>query len=917
MSDLLDDVEEIYDSIDNDLKDEWEAPGFWGGRNEDIGKEKVVELFAWMMHGRVEYVDKVKASRVYERGELKGQPIYAYGAGWYINTQMAPTTKTHDNGDVMFSWQKPLPLKYSEDIHGTEDNMVITDAKGRNRYDTFDLIKNLPPLNDELMGRLTAIQAKARDIMDESFEYLTNETEKSFVNILAALKRHFPNKSITQLRSAIVDGNFYDKQGNELWSNEERAALQLLEDNFTKWSLENPFKPTMTISDYKTNYFPYIYMPENFVFLIEDAIESMEVSLEKVDGAIAAATGDALQTLKKQKNGLEQSIDRQKEMKQTLLGAEIDQNDEDKMLTRTKSKHFKHVSNAFDVLKSRVDRGIFRNYLEHSARSVERNNLTAELIHALSMTEHKAVRDAFISLYKGTLGRGDARSLVFGMDLSDENMNPRTVRGLKIVRKYWNTMLSGPMTAIKQSYGFLEKINKAGFKNMIEAITYVNQNRKKLQRLLQESGITLFDEFFTNSIVSELEAMEASRDTINAMLRVYGDFYSDIKKIGKNAAAKRMNKRMTKLWGVSDLNWEKILSPEEKKLFDSKMKIEKIQRITNKLTNWAINNEPVMRKIAASDPMAWNRALYGAQSGIKAFRKILGRAGIMSEMERYLRETSFILGVFNARKVGYISSAVPIHEYQPGTREWNLAIEMGRKTTNLMLDFSMSRQGVGELYRSALGSLLGGFSVWKTQKFASDVDLFKNVARTVDTLGRKRDIPLTMLKAAREIVKKDEVLEKTNPDALNLKRWLRTQFLIEGFFQALFVLPILPGAIRSAAYTIGARNLGGAGSPLAGLIWAPIFMLANAALDDDDPWDDAKDAERVLAYHVRNLPGVGVGIGFVYDAIIVLLAAFAGEDQLMGSKALGMGTFIYPEGITGQAVKTGVGLAKTGAEAIQ
>ena len=97
-----------------------------------------------------------------------------------------------------------------------------------------------------------------------------------------------------------------------------------------------------------------------------------------------------------------------------------------------------------------------------------------------------------------------------------------------------------------------------------------------------------------------------------------------------------------------------------------------------------------------------------------------------------------------------------------------------------------------------------------------------------------------------------------------------------------------------------------------------LFTLAvNAALDDDDPWDDAKDAERVLAYHVRNLPGVGVGIGFIYDAIIVLLAALAGEDHLAGSKALGMSSFAYPEGITGQAVKTGVGLAKTGAEALE
>ena len=95
-------------------------------------------------------------------------------------------------------------------------------------------------------------------------------------------------------------------------------------------------------------------------------------------------------------------------------------------------------------------------------------------------------------------------------------------------------------------------------------------------------------------------------------------------------------------------------------------------------------------------------------------------------------------------------------------------------------------------------------------------------------------------------------------------------------------------------------------------------MLIMAGSDDlDDPWDDAKDAERVLAYHIRNLPGVGVGIGFLYDLIVVLFAAFKGEDQLMGSKALGMSSFVYPEGITGQAVKAGTTLVKAGAEALE
>ena len=846
-----------------------------------------------MMHGRVEYVKGDRLSKKNQAGEL----IYKKGEGWYINQWWSPTSKSFKNGDVIFGWQNPVPLKYDPAIHeDAEGNPTATDHKGRTRHDTYNFIKNLPPLTNELMGKLTALESEARDIMDESFAFLTGQTNRSFLAVVQALKNHFPNKKALEIKAAIVDGNFNDKDGKPIWSDEEKAKLQKLEDEFTKFSLEAPFKPTMDIASYKKNYFPYVYMPEKFIFLIEDAIESMQTSLEKVQAAKSAAKGSSLQALKAQELALEQAMDRQREMKDALLGFELDSHDDDKMLTRTKSKHYKHISNAFDVLKSRTDRGVFRNYLEHTARQISRTNLTAELINAMSMTDNTAVRDAFTSLYKRTMAMEDARSLVLGFDISDANLNPRVVRLLKGTKRFWNLMLSGPMTAIKQAYGNLEKINKAGFHRMIEAVQVLEKNRPALQKILNESGVTLFNEFFTNSIVSELEKMEADRDTINKMLQAYGQFYKDKRNgVSDKVAATRMHKKITKLWGVEGLKWENILSEEEKKQFDSKMKSEKIQRITNKLTNWAITNEPVMRRVYNNDPTLFTRAFKNLDTFISWGRNQLGRAGVMSKMEMFLRETSFVLGVLNAQKVGLISPG-NIANYKPGTRDYRLAIEYGRKATNIMFDFSMSRQGVGEIYGSAAGSLLGGFSVWKTQKFASDMDLFKDVVRTVGGEGKTRELffPNIFYKTLREIVKSDKVLAKTNPDALALKRWFRTQFVIEGLFQALFVLPIFPTWARSIGYIAGARNLGGAGSPLASLIWAPILMLINAARDDDDPWDDAEGIERTIAYHIRNLPGVGVGIGFIYDLIVLFSSSLADEEELVTSKLKGMSGYAMP-----------------------
>ena len=199
------------------------------------------------MHGRVEYV---KGKRLAKK-DKKGNLIYKNGEGWYINQWMAPTSKSFENGDVIFGWQNPVPLSYNPDIHGTDDNPLTFDHQGRTRYDTYDLIKELPPITSELMDEIKDLSIEARDIMDESFYYLTKQTEESFKNILRALMKHLPKQSLISIKNAIVDGKFHDKNGKNIWTKEEKNALQELENKFTKWSLEAPFKPTMDIANYK------------------------------------------------------------------------------------------------------------------------------------------------------------------------------------------------------------------------------------------------------------------------------------------------------------------------------------------------------------------------------------------------------------------------------------------------------------------------------------------------------------------------------------------------------------------------------------------------------------------------------------------------------------------------------------------
>ena len=899
MSGIVSAIEGIWDFLTEQQKNEYVKGGFFGGRSIGLAKQNLVELFTWAMHGRIENIDAERA----QKKDKKGNLIFEHGPGVYIYLHNRPTGVVKD-GNVMFGWQKPVPLKYDPAIHGTDDNVseIFRDSHGIRR-DTYNIIKNGVPLNDAMWAEMNSLISEARTITKEAFHTINARSELAFNNILRALTEHFPNKTLKQIKQAIVFNNFEDANGRDIWSAEELAQLEYLEENFTKWSLEAPFMANAAQADFKQNYWPYIYMPESYALLLQDSIDSINTAIEDLEDSLETAEGEDYGVMVDELAALEAALINQKDMQTKMMDMDVDQYDESKMVTRSQSKHFKHITNALDVLKSRTDTGVFRSYLEHSARSIERNNLTAELIRAMTMTKETGIRDAFVSLYRGALGRGDARSLFLGMDLTDDNMNPKVIRGAKIVRKLWNTMLAGPTTAARQAFGHIEKYNKQGMFNTLEAWAIMKAHGQELERLFQESGVVVFDDFFTNSIVQQLEKMDADKRTINAMVAEYVKHFKRIDK-GANPteSLKTMQTKLTALFN-RPMNWEAILTKDEAKNFNKKLKAQKIQDITNKITAWSINNQGTLQEAFRQTRL---REITGMGfDALSAARTFLGRAAIMSEMEIHLRKTSFILGIRMAMRNGAIKS-MPIHKLRGAERK--RAIKVGRKATNLMFDFSMSRQGVGEAYRGALGSLGGQFSVWKVQKASSDIDLIANAVRTFNDPNTPDAILKPLIGLSKAMLKTDAFLQRTNPDALRLKRWLKGQFLLEGAMQATLFLPFVPGIVKQIMFMTGARNLSAAGSPIAATIWGVFYMLGIAVFNSfgDDPWDEAQEIERYLTYHVRQIPGFGVGEGAIYDMTLLTLALIAEQEEIAKSKIGSMSSYIAPAPILRDVVREAI-----------
>ena len=88
MQGILNAVQRLYQLIPNEALNEWLSKGFYSGRSQQHAESNLMELFTWMMHGRVENVSEERAKKKDKDGNL----IYAHGPGVYIYTQHAPTS---------------------------------------------------------------------------------------------------------------------------------------------------------------------------------------------------------------------------------------------------------------------------------------------------------------------------------------------------------------------------------------------------------------------------------------------------------------------------------------------------------------------------------------------------------------------------------------------------------------------------------------------------------------------------------------------------------------------------------------------------------------------------------------------------------------------------------------------------------
>ena len=876
------------------------------------GEEWFHSVFSRMAHGQI--IDISQSEYEASIGE-KGSKIYKDGPGLYINTQWRPTgDKYKSTEDAVYRWQVPVKFDgYDPEIHGTIEAMKLIDHLGRPRRDLLDFIQKSIPIDKNMKADIINMVDRFRLINEKAYNHINKELSNEFNNLLLTIGKFFPELNKVEISKLFMDEDtsVFDKLDDKTRKQYE-LEYNFLEENFTQYTLAEPFFRDSVTFEAKENHFPTKYHTGEYPHMLSEAIASSKANIESLKEQ-PWDTQKEKNTLDTKIKNLEKSVFNMERTMNTILDMPVDLETDGKMVTRREAKYGKHISNAFDMLKMRTDAQVPYDYLKDNMALIERNILVRQLLESFLLTKSEAVKQANIALYKRTIGFPDARGNIFGIEFSNEDIPESARIFMRSMRDYWMMKISGPTTAFINQFGHIQKVIEVGIKETLiswdKRKEYLDSNdiSPKYKKFVLDAGVTQFEDFFTHSLVQDLEQVEMKReDAIQISKDINLYYYNrEYRGMSKKGAGDILNESLEETFGRA-IDTGAILSKEQNKALSKKEKRRKIRSMTSKMVNYAISKEYSMRRALREAPNSIKNVLLKQKWTFQIFEmyakwlKTNLSSFVMSNTEATLRETSLIIGVNGAQSKGLIRDKdgnvvnKPFYDLDIGSIERKEAIKYGRMMTRTVMDFGMSKNDVGEMHATVLGNLLAQFAVWNQQKMDADENLYKAAWRSVRD-GRSAPAAIKeMISQLRRFRKYPQSeLRTSNPDMANLRSFLATQGIITLVMDlflsnaALFQTPW----IRQIGYNVGISKMGGATSNVQSWINLVGILLIRALTDNW--WEDEEEVEQTIGYYARKTP-----LGLLWGTGIDLasMAVFWFNEKIRSKKIQSlMGTAIPPQ----------------------
>ena len=656
-------------------------------------------------------------------------------------------------------------------MYQLQDYVPVSDFKDG----AFDI-----PLTETSWDRLEELITEYRDLNKDVNEKVVKDFDTSVKRLTLNFNKLFP-----ELSNLIIDVEVTDFETFETHIEQQSAANIILYGKDKKAKAEAIKKARKVLANVPTSLKKFdLLLDKTNGFITDtryfaDMDNLAENNLGEVEEYFPVIYPDyhvprRFQTIKeeldakilneqdpKKKARLEKRLDHIKEVIDSIRNAAVDDNG-DKIIFQSTSKHFIHYSGAVDIREMRTDKTVYYDYLRKQFSKIERNNLTANIMETLMMTDEDATIDYIFDHYSVPFNNRSLKTRTgLGVDLdptSDKNPlgdvdDTDFYTGLASAYLTWG-YLGKPTTGIVNMSAIAQNIYKYSWQETVEQLSKAwdlekddSPRGKALRAIIKRSGITNFSNFFGEAMVDRIAGTMLEQQThleiLDVMIRYISESRSS--KGRKSKLKKEMHAEIEKILIESgrfteadDFKPSPDISKEELEGFERDKELvlrERLKSTASAFVQYAINKRvPILnhiRDLEKNDPN-FKSAVRASIKGGTAISRIWAtvpfvRQMSMGETEKLIRIVPFLIGLQRAIDEGEFIG--------PGNNYHLYTEKQIRKAINIGADFSdktnyaLSTTGLGASFWGPFGRVFGKFVGWSNQKWQDDYENIRALYR--------------------------------------------------------------------------------------------------------------------------------------------------------------------------------------------
>tara|TARA_Y100001937_G_scaffold31018_3_gene44489 strand:+ start:28957 stop:32481 length:3525 start_codon:yes stop_codon:yes gene_type:complete len=933
-------IEKLEKLVKDYLPRDTNIPYQLGYRHNDVA---IVELFSQVMSGWVKLDTKPD-----------GTPIFKIASNWGQKLDENGKTIFWPNGDVVFDFS---------------DYVDIT--KYRDGEYAIQSFENLDPQSrKDFYNEFVKLTEQAREIDNSVFEYMQKEFDKSIVVILKSLNNIMPNLTATESRALFFEKgpdfeSLLHKRVFKELSPEDKRIYELLKKTFDGFASMTFFQYNTQDTKHKENHWPTIFNREKFSFIYDNYILEMETlqqelkdkrkDLQKMkkEGKDISKfehfykgelhTGLAGMTaLNKHIRVVDSSLMRAYKLRDNSDGYGTNVETGDIVPLGTDQKYLKRITNAFDPRGARRSKSVYNDYLRTGMSAIERNHLTAELINAISMlkknskdgTMNEDALQYMLNYYTVPFNRTDTIGSLGPMEYSTDKLANSITRiggtrfgvSADYLQNMFRTMssyitgryLKGWSTTLQNYSALQNQIHYEGMKNFFdifsEYISISNDPKHPMMDLISRSGVIDFNDFFSESMISDIADTEIESVTSQRILGAMLVYWKKMETNPKGEKQHQLEMQRTIEDSLKDsrafeLKIDVLLSERRAKARLNQVKRDRRRSVMSKYANFAINKRweiarnvkkldiKIMGKKITDKATLYNQAVRTYQTFTNFMT--LGGKFTMGTSEQLVRSLAFMQGVEHGKLIGALPNK-PLENYT--FEEEQLAITFGRYF-NRLFQFGLSTTDVSEFNFGAFGNLMGKFAYYTQQKFGNDVRIVKDAkvgVRNLEKVLKENNGKLGLIGGTvnntKEILKLIKLsftpganLRKTNPEAATWRSFMAQNMLTYVIVDLILMGPL---AIGKSLYRLGFSKSGV--KPYTSDYITLMMALPTVALYAlGGGYDSEEEIERHYTYYIRRT-FLGYLPHMTIEVFMGLVLALMGKGDMALSKLKNTAKTIVP-----------------------